>query len=293
MTRDEVKGYTFAAVAAAAYGTNPAFAVPLYDAGMNPNTVLLFRYLLGLPLLALMMKWLGTGFALRRGQILPVAVLGIMMALSSLTLFESYRYMNVGIASTLLFIYPVLVAVLMTVFFRERFRPRIALCLVLMAVGLVLLIKPSPGATVSITGCILVLLSALSYAFYIIMVNVWKPLHDIPTMRMLFYIILFGSSVFMVKIIVGTPLSMPAHNWEWFNLVALAVIPTVVSLGLTTRAIQLIGSTPTAILGALEPVSAVILGVLVLGQGLTTREIAGGVLILLATLIVVAKGNSK
>ncbi len=90
MTRDEVKGYTFAAVAAAAYGTNPAFAVPLYDAGMNPNTVLLFRYLLGLPLLALMMKWLGTGFALRRGQIIPVAVLGIMMALSSLTLFESY-----------------------------------------------------------------------------------------------------------------------------------------------------------------------------------------------------------
>ena len=68
---------------------------------------------------------------------------------------------------------------------------------------------------------------------------------------------------------------------------ALAIIPTVLSLACTTRAIQLIGSTPTAILGALEPVSAVILSVTVLGQSITMRDIFGGLLIVLATTIVI------
>ena len=53
MKTAELKGYLLAAIAAAAYGTNPAFAIPLYDQGMNPNTVLLFRYMMGIPLLAL------------------------------------------------------------------------------------------------------------------------------------------------------------------------------------------------------------------------------------------------
>ncbi len=89
-------------------------------------------------------------------------------------------------------------------------------------------------------------------------------------------------------IISGTELTLPARPSGWWNLAALAVIPTVLSLACTTRAIQLIGSTPTAILGALEPVSAVVLSVTVLGQVLTLREVMGGVLILVATTLVVA-----
>ncbi len=74
-----LKGYLYAAVAAAAYGTNPAFAVPLYDEGMNANSVLLFRYFLGLPLLAILMKQRGLGFSLQKNPILPLAILGILM----------------------------------------------------------------------------------------------------------------------------------------------------------------------------------------------------------------------
>ena len=98
-----------AAVAAASYGTNPAFAVPLYSEGMNPTSVLFFRYLLSLPILLVMMIWRGQTLKLKRNEIFPVAVLGILMGLSSLGLFESYKYMNAGVASTLLFMYPVMV----------------------------------------------------------------------------------------------------------------------------------------------------------------------------------------
>ena len=117
MKLSEIKGYLLAALAAAAYGTNPAFAVPLYADGMNPNSVLLFRYVMGLPILALILVVRRTGFRLAKDEGGPTAVLGILMSLSSLGLFESYKYMNSGVASTLLFVYPVMVAVMMIFFF--------------------------------------------------------------------------------------------------------------------------------------------------------------------------------
>ena len=261
--------------------------MPLYADGMNPNSVLLFRYVMGLPILALILVVRRTGFRLAKDEVGPTAVLGILMSLSSLGLFESYKYMNSGVASTLLFVYPVMVAVMMIFFFHEKFRMTVALCLLIMAAGLMLLMKPSGGETLSAFGCLLVMLSALTYALYIVFVNVSKTIKEIPTTKLLFYVLAWGCLVFLVMIPMGHSLTMPTAASGWLNLTALAVIPTVFSLACTTRAIQLIGSTPTAILGALEPVSAVVLSVAVLGQAITMREIAGGLLIVLATTIVI------
>ena len=285
------KGYLLAALAAAAYGTNPAFAIPLYEQGMNPNSVLLFRYLLGLPIIACIMKMRHISFTLNKEDVPQVAILGILMAVSSLTLFESYKYMNSGIASTLLFVYPIMVAVLMIFVFHEKFKVSVGLCLAIMSVGLFLLMKPQGDTTLSLTGILLVMLSAGTYAVYIILVNVSKTVKTIPTTKLLFYVLLAGTMLFAVLITLGVDLTLPAESSGWGSLAALAVIPTVMSLACTTRAIQLIGSTPTAIFGALEPVSAVILSVTFLNQTITGREIIGGILIIVATTIVVADNS--
>ncbi len=287
MKPTEIKGYALAALAAAAYGTNPAFAIPLYEQGMNPNSVLFFRYLFGIPLIALVMAARGVPFRLSREEIGPTAILGILMAFSSLALFESYKYINSGIASTLLFVYPVMVAVMMIFFFHEKMRISVVLCLVIMSVGLILLMKPQGEITLSPFGCLLVMVSALTYALYIIFVNVSKVIKAIPTSKLLFYVLACGSAVYLAMMPLGNELTMPTKESGWLNLTALAVIPTLLSLTCTTKAIQLIGSTPTAILGALEPVSAVLLSVTVLGQSLTPRDIAGGILIIIATTIVI------
>lgn len=287
MKPTEIKGYALAVPAAAAYGTNPAFAIPLYEQGMNPNSVLFFRYLFGIPLIALVMAARGVPFRLSREEIGPTAILGILMAFSSLALFESYKYINSGIASTLLFVYPVMVAVMMIFFFHEKMRMSVVLCLVIMSVGLILLMKPQGEITLSPFGCLLVMVSALTYALYIIFVNVSKVIKAIPTSKLLFYVLACGSAVYLAMMPLGNELTLPTKESGWLNLTALAVIPTLLSLTCTTKAIQLIGSTPTAILGALEPVSAVLLSVTVLGQSLTPRDIAGGILIIIATTIVI------
>lgn len=290
MKLDKVKGYSLAALAAAAYGTNPAFAVPLYGDGMNPVSVLLFRYLMGLPILAVIMAIRGKSFSLKKDEIVPTMILGVLMALSSLTLFESYNYMNSGVASTLLFVYPVMVAVMMIMFFHEKFSISTVICLLVMGAGLMMLMKPQGDSSLSLFGCLLVMLSALTYALYIVMVNVSKGVKNIPTTKLLFYVLAWGSLVYVIMIACGSELTVPEKDWGWINLLALAVIPTMISLGFTTRAIQLIGSTPTAILGALEPVSAVILSVVVLGQPITVQDIIGGSLIVVATTIVICAG---
>lgn len=287
MSFKSIKGYLLAALAAAAYGTNPAFAVPLYEAGMNPNTVLLFRYLLGIPLLALLMWIRGIHFGIERKAIGKTAILGILMALSSLSLFESYNYMNSGIASTLLFVYPVMVAIIMMFFFHEKNGPSIYICLIVMFVGLFLLVKPTDGMSLSPFGCILVMISALTYALYIVFANVSKQIKQIPTTKLLFYVLIWGSLLFGANIGFGNPFTWPHSGFEWINLSALAIIPTLLSLACTTAAIQIIGSTPTAILGSLEPVSAVLLSVFFLRQPISTLEIIGGCLIVAATLIVI------
>lgn len=291
MKLKNIKGYALAAFAAAAYGTNPAFAVPLYVDGMNPNSVLLFRYLFGAAMLIPLMFMRGLTFRLTKEQLAPVAVLGVLMAFSSLALFESYRYMNSGIASTLLFVYPILVAILMTFVFHEKFKATFGICLIIMAIGLILLMKPTDGSSISLIGTVLVMISALTYALYIILVNVSKVIKGIPTTKLMLYLLAVGSLVFVCFMPFGSPLILPSQPTGWLNLVALGLIPTVISLACTTVAIQIIGSTPTAILGALEPVSAVALSVLVLGQTITPRDLLGAALIVIATSLVVADSS--
>ena len=116
----KVKGYILGAIAAASYGMNPLFALPLYAEGMDPDSVLFFRYMFAIPVLGLMLKLRGRDFGISRADALPLLGFGVLFALSSLTLFQSYNYMDAGIASTLLFVYPILVALMMALVFRER-----------------------------------------------------------------------------------------------------------------------------------------------------------------------------
>lgn len=287
----KLKGYLLAALAACTYGTNPAFAVPLYSQGMNPTSVLLLRYLFSLPILLVIIFLRGQSLSLKRDEVAPVAVLGILMGLSSLGLFESYKYMNAGVASTLLFMYPVMVALLMTFFYHERFRITTGLCLVIMAVGLVMLVHTDGETPFSLVGFLFVFLSSITYAIYLVMTNVSHKIKDIPTVKLLFYQLLIGSGVFVFMLMAGEKLTLPTEPSGWLGISALALLPTVMSLYCTTSAVHCIGSTPTAIFGALEPVTAVVLSVVVLGQRMDVNDIIGGILIVVATTMVVASDS--
>lgn len=284
------RGYLLGAIAAASYGLNPLFALPLYGAGVGTDSVLFYRYLLAVLLLGLLMLVQRRSFALRRRDLVPLTVMGLLFSFSSLFLFESYRYMDAGIASTILFLYPVMVAVIMAVGFRERVTPATACSILLASAGILLLYKSGDGATLNLLGVVLVLLSSLCYAIYIVGVN-RSSLSELPTERLTFYSLLVGLTVYVVRLRGCADLQAVPTLPLWGCAVALALFPTVVSLVALAGAIRRIGSTPAAILGALEPVTALFFGVMVFGERLTLR-IAGGVtLILLAVTLIVVAGT--
>ena len=287
-----IKGYALGAIAAATYGMNPAFTLPLYAIGIDSESVLLFRYLFAILILGIMLKARGHSFGLSPRHILPLVALGLVFAFSSEGLFLSYNYMDAGIASTLLFVYPIMVALIMAVFFHERFTSHTAVCLIMATIGIALLYRASDGSTLNLTGTLFVMSSSLSYAIYIVAVN-RSIFTDIPTIKITFYALLFGSLLFAVILAFRGHVCIPdsQHWYLWTNLAALGLLPTAVSLICTTAAIQYIGSTPTAILGAIEPVTAVILGIIFFNESLTMREFSGLVLIIFAVSLVVAGGN--
>ncbi len=286
----KAKGYILGSIAAASYGMNPLFALPLYKAGMDPDSVLFFRYLFAIPLLGIMIKARGRTFKIQRKETFPLIIMGLLVALSSLTLFLSYNYMAAGIASTLLFVYPIMVALIMAMVFKEKLALQTIVCMLLALGGIGLLYKSEDGSTLSLIGTLLVFASSLSYAIYIVGIN-QTSLKNVATLKVTFYVLLFGLSLFVARLLYSGVLNTPDQWYLWGNLLALAVFPTAISFLCTTGAIQYIGSTPTAILGALEPVTAIFFGIAVFGESLTFRESFGLVMIIVAVTFVIAGGK--
>lgn len=288
---NKAAGCILAAVAAVSYGMNPSFALPLYADGLDPVSVLSLRYGMAIPMLAVLISCRGFSFRIPAKSIFPLALLGLLMSLSSLTLFVSYNYMAAGIASTILFVYPILVAVIMALFFREKLSLRIVTCLVLASAGILMLYHSEPGETISLTGTVIVLLSALVYALYLVGINNKKVI-GLNSLVVTFYVLLFGFLLFPVLMLAGgSELVIPDKWYLWLNSAALALFPTIISLVCTAGAVKRIGSTSTAIFGALEPVTAVIMGILLFNEGMTLREAAGILMILVSVSFVISNGK--
>lgn len=287
MLRERSRGYLLGAIAAASYGLNPLFALPLYAVGMTVDTVLFYRYLSAVVLLAIMILSRGHSLAITRHDVPRLIGMGMLMAFSSLFLFQSYHYMDAGIASTILFVYPVLVAIIMAVGFHERLSWITSLAILTAFVGVALLCKTSDGESISWVGISIVFLSALSYAVYIVGVN-RSSLSRMETEKLTFYVLLSGLFVFWARLGFGESLQVIPTIPLWGCAVGLGLFPTVISLVTMAGAIRRIGSTPTAVLGALEPVTALIIGVLVFNEAFTSRILVGVILILVAVTCIIS-----
>lgn len=284
-----LKGYLFAAIAAASYGTNPIFAIPLYREGISVPSVLFMRYAMAVVIMffATMIKS-PKAFVIKPKYVGLLAFMGILMVLSSIALFESYKYLSAGIASTLLFFYPVMVAIIMAIFYKERLTKKSWACLVTAFLGVVILSKNDDGGFISLLGLTLVMLSSLSYAIYLVYIN-RGPMKKINTSTITFYVILGGFLVMIPYCLLDGGLMLPKTTPAWINAIGLGFFPTVISLIFTSRAIALIGSTETAIFGALEPLTAVILGILILGETLTITPAIGMILIFVSVTVLMMK----
>ena len=148
------KGFTLGALAAVSYGTNPLFALPLYAKGIGVNSVLFYRYIFAVFIYGIWLKLVKkTSLTLTKSEVLPLFFLGIFFSLSSLLLFEAFHYIEAGVACTILFVYPVMVAILMEIFFKEKITKSVLLSISLILTGLYFLYSgKSEGSGLNMHG---------------------------------------------------------------------------------------------------------------------------------------------
>lgn len=283
-----LRGVVAGILAAIFYGTNPLGSLPLYADGITPASALFYRYAIATLIFALCMLARGESMRIKWGHAIRFAFLGAFFAISSATLYESFLYMDAGIASTILFTYPIMVAALMAVVFHEHVSWATAAAIALATLGIAMLYRGSDGAKLSLTGMMLVIVSSFLYAVYIIAVNRWQTSYS--PLKFTFWVVFFGLvAILAFTLVAGEQLQMLHGLKQWGCGIQLALLPTVLSLFLMNIAINNIGSTPSAIMGALEPVTAVVIGVCIFGEQFTLRLAMGILLILSGVTLIVAK----
>jgi len=283
----QTKGVILAIISAICYGMNPLGALFLYEEGLNVNSVIFYRFIFASILLAIFMIIKKDSFYLKFKEIILLALLGLLFGISAISLFNSFLYMDAGLASTVLFIYPIFVAIIMALFFKEKNSIITILSIIFAFLGVVLLYE-SDGANVSNFGIFLVIVSSLCYAIYIVIINQYLK---ISALKVTFYSMLFCTITILIHSFFDSSLNiMPLINFNmWFYTLFLALVPTIISLLFLIKAIQLIGSTSASILGALEPLTAVLIGVYVFNEKITFWLVIGIVFILFGVLLIVLK----
>lgn len=276
LSKNAIIGYPSGIITGITYGLNPLFAMPLINKGAPIESILFFRYAFAVLLLGAFLMLRKQCFRITFRQAGVLLVLGVLYTLSSLFLFEAYNYIASGLATTLVFLYPVLVAVIM-VFLRVVPSWPVWLAIVATFGGVLIMTQGDGTQAIDPTGVAFSLASALVYALFIIIINRNKTIASISNSLLTFYALTVGTMVFLGKTVAaGVTLTAGISDTaDWLNLIGLALFPTIVSTATLAIATRNIGATKASVLGVFEPITAILVGTLMLGEPLTSNIIVG------------------
>lgn len=244
--------------------------------GAATESILFFRYLFAVLILALFLLVRRQSFRVSGQQAGILLILGLLYTSSSLFLFDAYEYIASGLATTLVFLYPVLVAIIM-VFLKVVPSWPVWLAIAATFGGVLIMTQGDGTQALNPIGVLLSIGSALVYALFIVIINRSKAIASISNSLLTFYALSVGAVVFLGKILISdTALTAGlTHAHDWLNLVGLAFLPTVVSTATLAIASRNIGATKASVLGVFEPITAIVVGTVVFGEPLTTNIVVG------------------
>ena len=276
LSKEAMIGYPAGIITGITYGLNPLFGMPLMKNGAAIESILFFRYGIAVLILGVLLLLNNQSFKVSWKQAGILLILGLLYTASSIFLFEAYNYIPSGLATTLIFLYPILVALIM-VFLRVVPSWQVWLAIAATFVGVIIMTQSNSAQEISPIGVLLSLGSALVYAIFIVIINRSKIIGNISNSLLTFYALLVGAIIFLGKVIVsGENLTTGIEtNLDWLNLVGLAILPTIVSTASLAIATRNIGATKASVLGVFEPITAILVGTLVFGETLTSNIIIG------------------
>lgn len=295
--RITLNGIFYACISSASFGFSPLFSIGLLAAGLSNSDVLSYRW--ALAAIVLMVYAAVKGKTLRINSLdeaWKIALLSGLRALTSVTLLIGYANIASGIASTINFMYPVIVVFWMMLVHGEQ-KSWINLAAIALSILGVYLMASGDGLKIeggnTALGLACSIISAVSFAAYYILMKRTRA-DKIEVVKFTTWIMIMCAVYFIIGgLIVDGGITLVHDGKLWLYILGLALWSTMISNFTGVKAVRRIGPTLTSILGALQPLTAVILGVLFLDEHLGFKSIAGIVLILVSVLMVVTHQNMK
>ena len=285
------KGAMFTVLSAILSGVTPAFAKLIYAEGVNTVTLVFFRNLFAIVPLLLICLWQRCSFRMNGRQAAQLLLSGVFgQTLTLLMLYASYQYIPIATATTLHFMYPIFITLICALVFRERMTWFRLAALGAATLGVGCFVDIDGGSDMG--GMSLALLSALTFAYY--MVSVEKSglnrLH--PFVITFYFAIVISVAIFLYGMARGE-LQLSFAPQIYGKMLLFSLFTSVAALGLLQLGIRLLGAADAAILCMFEPLTSFIAGVLLLNEELSLLKAAGSVLILGAVLFMILMNRAS
>lgn len=285
---NKLNGLIYGIISSASFGLIPLFAIPAMQHGMDFMNVISYRFLFATVSLAVLLKIRKISFGIQKSDLPTLMLLSFFYIISSVFLLWGYKFMPSGVATTIHFMYPVVTTVIMMLFFREKNSISRTLAILMAIAGVYSLSYSDSKGETDLLGVVIVLISAIGYALYLVAVGQRKN-QNLKGLKLTFYVFLFSTMILLAGMLsTGSIHPIPDYTTAG-NLLLLAIIPTIVSNLTLIEAIKYIGATRTSVLGAMEPVTAVIVGIAVFGETFTVAIAIGITLIVSAVTIIILK----
>ncbi|HYE82857.1 MAG TPA: EamA family transporter [Clostridia bacterium] len=281
---NRVPGIIYAISSAVAFGFVPVFAVIAYSGGTNAVTAVFLRFFLASVILLGILRYRKVKLAVSKKVFWRLAYLSIVgYAATCVTLFISYNYISIGLATILHFVYPAVVTVLSFFIFKEKLRPVKIISLLLSIAG-VYILAGSGDASVSMGGVVLALVSGILYSIYTIELG-REEIKTMDGLLLTFYVSLLSSASILLYGAATKNLMFSLQLSGLLAVLGLAVVCTVFGILVYCKAVQAIGPSDTAILSTFEPVTGVIMGIVMFGEKLDLTTAIGSSFIIISVLL--------
>lgn len=287
----KLKGCLLALLSAVTYGLIPLFAIPLKASNLSFDLVLFYRFFISALLILAYLVYQREKLRVTVKELGILVTLGLLFSFGAEFLFWSYELLSPGIASTIFFVYPILVVLIMAFFFKEKIKKATVLSLFITICGVFIISTKNSIFNINFPGLMVSLIGSTAYAVYIVTVN--KARLKLSGIAITFYSLLFSSLYYLGKVFLFQHSFEVPDSGTLLHIALFGFITSVVSITALVYAVKMIGSTLTSIMGAVEPVVAVGISVMLFGEKLSVILMAGIVLILTGVLIDVVASSRK
>ena len=284
MKYNTVKGYLFAVLSAIIYGCMPLMAKHIYNSGVNSVSLVLFRNLFAIPLVAILAYTQNKSFAVPKKALPPITVIAVIGCCATpLLLLSSYNFIPSSVATVFHFIYPAIVVLIGILFMKHTISLKTIICVLLCICGICLFY--TPGAPLDIRGSILAIISGITFAVYISLLSGFKY-KNLPTFLFTFYVIVISSILLLAFCLITGTLTLPTNLTGWLLCILFANLITAGAVVLLQVGTFIIGGERASVLSTLEPITGIILGVCFLGESITLATGFGAALVVLASILI-------